>query len=147
MIYDRCLKKRIPGIFGSAGLLHDIGKVILHIFFQQSYQETLKDARKQEVTLADLEMEKYKVTHQDLGAYLLNWWELPFAYVEAAMFHHRPFDSRIINHELVGVIHLADYYSLKMMAPDGTKNDLNLKVFDMLEIKQEDVEAIVESLK
>lgn len=147
MIYDRCLKKRIPGIFGSAGLLHDIGKVILHIFFQQSYQETLKDARKQEVSLADLEMEKYKVTHQDLGAYLLNWWELPFAYVEAAMFHHRPFDSRIINHELVGVIHLADYYSLNMMAPDGTKNDLNLKVFEMLEIKQEDVEAIVESLK
>jgi HD-like signal output (HDOD) protein len=147
IIYDKCLRKKILAIFGSAGLLHDIGKVILHIFFRVSYQETLKEARKQERPLADLEIEKYKVTHQDLGAYLLNWWELPFAYVEAAMFHHRPFDTRVINHELVMVIHLADYYSLQMIAPDGTKNNLDSRVFESLEITQEEVEAIVEKLK
>lgn len=147
LIYDKCLNKKIPSIYGSAGLLHDIGKVILHLFYQDSYKELMVEARKEEASLTGLELDFYKVTHQDLGAYLLNWWELPFAYVEAAMFHHRPSDDRVINYEIVAVVHLANYYSLNKLTPDGTLNYLDVRVFSELEIKREDVEALLELLE
>jgi len=137
----------MPSVYGSAGLLHDIGKVILHLFYQTSYHKVLEEAREQEDDLTKLEIKTFNVTHQDLGAYLLNWWELPFAYVEAAMFHHRPFDKRVINHELVAVIHLADYYSVTLLSPDGTKNELIPEVFEFLKIDCEEVENLVKELQ
>jgi len=147
LIYEKCLKKKMPGVYGSAGLLHDIGKVILHLFYTDSYHDLLKEARLNESLLVGLELDKYNVTHQDIGAYLLNWWELPFAYVEAAMFHHRPFDKRIINHELIAVVHLADYYSMTHLIGDGTQNELDEKVFEFLDIQEKDVLALVEKMK
>jgi HD-like signal output (HDOD) protein/CheY-like chemotaxis protein len=146
LIYDKVLNKRIPAIYGSAGLLHDIGKVILHLYYQDSYKTVMDEARKKESDLAHLEIDRYGVTHQDLGAYLLNWWELPFAYVEAAMFHHRPSDSRVINYELVAVVHIANYYSIMKVNEDGTENYLDPMVFSKLEIKKEDVEAVLDLL-
>jgi HD-like signal output (HDOD) protein len=116
------------------------------LFYGDSYKKVIEEGRKQESALTGLEMDHYNVTHQDLGAYLLNWWELPFAYTEAAMFHHRPSDERVSNYELVAVVHLANYYSLKEIAQDGTLNYLDVRVFSELEIKKEDVEAVLELL-
>jgi len=87
------------------------------------------------------------VTHQEVGAYLLNWWELPHSYVEAAMYHHRPSDKRVVNYELVAVVHLANYYSLKFDALENVHGYLDKRVFSKLDIKIEDVEALLEELK
>ncbi len=146
LIYEKLLHKKIPTIYGSAGLLHDIGKVILHIYYNDSYKEIIKNADDAENNLINLEFEAYNVTHQDIGAYLLNWWELPHAYVEAAMYHHRPHDARIVNHEIVGVVHLANYYSLKRLSLENAHSYLDKTVFSKLEISVEDVEALIEEL-
>lgn len=147
MIYDQLLDKKMPSIYGSAGLLHDIGKLILHLFYQNTYQKVLDEARSLENALVEYEVEYFNVTHQDLGAYLLNLWELPYAYVEAAMFHHRPSDKRVINYELVAVTHLANYYSIMEMTPDDTQNYLDPTVFTSLDISKESVDRLVETLK
>lgn len=143
LIYEKLLKKKIPTIYGSAGLLHDIGKVILHMFYNDSYKEIIKNADDAENNLINLELDGYNVTHQDIGAYLLNWWELPHAYVEAAMYHHRPNDERIVNHELVGVVHLANYYSLKHVSMENAHSYLDKTVFSKLRITDEAVEALL----
>lgn len=147
MIYDKGLKKKMPSIYGSAGLLHDIGKLILHLFCQADYQKLLTASKEGDDSLVEYELEHLHVTHQDLGGYLLNAWELPFAYVEAAMFHHRPSDARVINHELVAVVHLANYYSLTSLSPDGTTNYLDPSVFNTLNLTPEKVEQLVEEMK
>lgn len=146
-IYDKCLNKRIPSLFGSAGLLHDIGRVILYMFYEAEYLPLLEEATTTEETLINLELKYFHSTHQEIGAYLLNSWELPYAYVEAAMFHHRPMDERIINQELVAVVHLADYYASKILSPDGTHNLLDQGVFERLNITRQEVEALVNALK
>lgn len=144
-IYEKLLKKKIPSIFGSAGLLHDIGKVILHMFYKKDYLQIKELCSESEELMVSIELDQFNVTHQDLGAYLLNWWELPFAYVEAAMFHHRPFDDRVVNHELVIVVHIANYYSQKLT---GGKTDyyLDPRAFTKLEIIEEDVIALAQEI-
>jgi HD-like signal output (HDOD) protein len=146
-IYDQCLNKRMPSLFGSAGLLHDVGRVIIYMFYNDEYCNLIKEAESTEATLINLELDHFHSTHQEIGAYLLNNWGLPYAYVEAAMFHHRPLDERIVNQELVAVVHLADYYATKILSPDGTHNLLNQGVFDRLKITREEVENLAQTLK
>jgi|LGOV01.1.fsa_nt_gb HD-like signal output (HDOD) protein len=145
-IYEKLLGKKIPSIYGSAGLLHDIGKVILHVFYSSSYKEILENSNEDENILVSAELSKYNITHQDVGAYLLNWWELPYAYVEAAMYHHRPSDERVVNYELVAVVHLANHYSLKMMMNEKIHSYLDPRVFSKLDIKQDEVIKLVEEI-
>lgn len=146
-IYDQCLNKRIPSLFGSAGLLHDIGRVIMYMFHADEYGPILEELETSEKTLIDLELEHFHSTHQDVGAFLLNSWDLPYAYVEAAMFHHKPFDERVVNQELISVVHLADYYATEILSTDGAHNLLDQRVFERLNITRQEVENLVHSLK
>lgn len=146
MIYEKLLHKKIPTIYGSAGLLHDIGKVILHIFYGDTYRDIISNADEGDNNLINLEFKAYNVTHQEVGAYLLNWWELPYSYVEAAMYHHRPSDERVVNYELVAVVHLANFYSLKFDTLENVHGYLDSRVFSKLDITKEGVEALLDDL-
>lgn len=145
-IYSECLNKNIPSMFASAGLLHDIGKVVLYYQYNKVYKTLINKSDEEDVSMASLEKEAFGVTHQDLGAYLLDWWELPFAYVEAAMFHHRPLDSRVVNKELVSVIHLANFYSNKYFKNGEDNLHLEEEVFERLNLKKEEVEAVTKKI-
>jgi len=140
-IYSECLKKSIPSIFASAGLLHDIGKVVMY-HGHKDYMDLLNQADNNMKSLIELEKAKYGVSHEDLGGYLLNHWDLPYAYVEAAMFHHKPMDHRIINKELIAVVHMAHYYSERTYV-DGDNSHLDHKVFKILDLDKIQVEAML----
>ena len=91
--------------------------------------------------LHDLEIEIFGVSHEMIGAYLLDWWELPYAFVESAMFHHNPFDSRIVNNELLYVMNIANHYSKKHVFNVYHNEDVSDEVFDALEINRNDAEV------
>ncbi|MBI9013039.1 MAG: HDOD domain-containing protein [Clostridiales bacterium] len=142
-IYSQCLKKTIPSLYASAGLLHDIGKVVLYHGCDQ-YKNLLTASVEENMPLLGLELKAIGVTHQDLGSYLLNLWALPFAYVEVAMYHHRPLDYRIINRELVAVSHISHYYS-SLHLQDRMGDCLDEKVFALLKLSKKDVEKMIEN--
>lgn len=143
-IYLDCLHKPIPRLFGSTGLLHDIGRLLFYSF-HIDYEKILKEAQDESRLMSDIEKEIYGVCHQDLGGFLLNSWDLPFAYVETAMFHHRPLDFRVINRELVCVTHLAHYFADH--SDDLGTSQLDPKVFRVLKITQDEVERLVQRIK
>ncbi len=142
LIYEECLDKAVPQEYSSAGLLHDIGKVVLYLYFSDSYALLNEHSEESGKLLEELEMEHYGVTHQELGAYLLNWWELPFTYVEVAMHHHRPFDERVISKELVSVIYLASHYS-SQLETGLIHNEEEQDVLNTLGIKVEQIDEIL----
>lgn len=142
LIYQKCLNKRIPNIYASAGLLHDIGKVILIHFFEEIYGEIIKISSDPEnkKTRSQIETELLGVDHQQIGGYLLSWWEIPVPIVEAALYHHDPMNQSIINRELVQVVHLANYYSWQYLNRGFTSEHLHLEVFQALSLDREKVE-------
>jgi HD-like signal output (HDOD) protein len=75
-----------------AGLLHDIGKLILMANLPQLYQDVLRKVEAERVPLSDAEGDLLGCNHAELGAYLLGLWGLPDPVVEAVAFHHRPAD-------------------------------------------------------
>jgi HD-like signal output (HDOD) protein/CheY-like chemotaxis protein len=74
----------------AAGLLHDLGKVVLATNFDDLYGRVHSLARKQPVPLWEIEKEMFGATHGEIGACLVGMWNLPAPIVEAAGFHHEP---------------------------------------------------------
>jgi HD-like signal output (HDOD) protein len=74
----------------TAGLMHDLGKVILAANFDSQYHGAHTIARKQHTPLWDVERDIFGASHGEMGAYLLNLWGLSPAVVQAAALHHHP---------------------------------------------------------
>lgn len=147
LIYEKLLNKKLSSISATAGLLHDIGKIILLQNFPKKYQQITDQMRiNPSATICDVENEILQVSHQEIGGFLLNWWGMPQSIIEAAVFHHTPFDKKIIDREIVGVVHLADYYSWQRLSKSMTPT-IDPDIFLALGIRQEDCEKLVRELK
>jgi len=73
-----------------AGLLHDVGQLLLVANLPEQYGKTLALAREKEMPLCDAELECLGAHHADVGAYLLGLWGMASPIVEAVAFHHQP---------------------------------------------------------
>lgn len=73
-----------------AGVLHDVGKVILAVQRPDRVGAMLAEARERGEPLHLVERRAGAVTHAEVGAYLLGLWGLPHAIVEAVAHHHSP---------------------------------------------------------
>jgi HD-like signal output (HDOD) protein len=73
-----------------AGMLHDVGVLILALAERTRMGDIVESARKSRMPLHTVERENLGVTHADVGAYVLGTWGLPFGVVEAVAGHHEP---------------------------------------------------------
>ena len=74
----------------TAGLLHDVGKLLLVATLPIVAMRVSDRARRERLATAEIERDELGVTHAELGAYLLGLWGLPDAIVEATAWHHHP---------------------------------------------------------
>lgn len=74
----------------TAGLLHDIGILVLAVGLPQQLKAALDLAKAENRPLHLAEQELYGTSHAEVGAYLLGLWGLPYPVVEAAANHHQP---------------------------------------------------------
>jgi putative nucleotidyltransferase with HDIG domain len=72
----------------TAGLLHDVGKLILLNAFPDRYEKVLELSKSDSRNLDELEMEEFDATHQGVGAYLFVLWGLPANVTDAVVSHH-----------------------------------------------------------
>ena len=73
-----------------AGLLHDIGKLLLAVNLGPEYDAVVSKAREKGLPLWQVEMEQFGATHAEIGAELLAIWNLPLPVIEALALHHYP---------------------------------------------------------
>ncbi len=103
----------------TAGLLHDLGISVIQRYFNKEFKKIIEVVQESEITFLDAEMQILGMTHQDVGRFLAERWNLPESLSEAIAFHHNP--SLTENWKnLTAVIHLADYMTHKV----GTGNYL-----------------------
>jgi HD-like signal output (HDOD) protein len=94
----------------TAGLLHDIGKLILATATRKKYAEVLKLVDFENIGLCDAERSILGCTHAEVGAYLLGAWGLPGPIVEAVAWHHNPSASQITVFSPLAAVHAGSTY-------------------------------------
>lgn len=102
-------ERRIADEAFVAGVLHDIGKLILIEYFYEEFSEALEKADAEGLSIVDAEEQVLGVSHADVGAWLAEKWNLPAHLVHAIAYHHRPFEPDAEKPEdLVILTHMGD---------------------------------------
>jgi HD-like signal output (HDOD) protein len=94
-----------------AGVLHDVGKLVLAVNFSKQYGETLTAAKECNGELCQLEREAFGADHADVGGYLLGLWGLPSSLIEAVAFHHTPTMAQATGFTPLTAVHVANAFS------------------------------------
>ena len=93
-----------------AGMLHDIGKVMLASSFSDRYATAVNISVDRKIPMIEAEREVFGVSHAEVGAYLLGLWGLPISIVEAVALHNTPHLSGIKTFTPLTAVHAASVF-------------------------------------
>jgi HD-like signal output (HDOD) protein len=76
----------------AAGLMHDVGKLVLGMRLGKTYWALLDEADERGENAAAVELEAFGCTHAVVGGWMLQLWQLPGTLVDPVATHHDPLD-------------------------------------------------------
>lgn len=100
----------------TAGLLHDLGKVLLAARFPRAFRVVRHLQTREGLGWLAAE-ERLDLDHQELGLYLAELWNLPPLLTEVIGRHHHP-HAGLANWPLVALVHLADGLAMEEEAQE-----------------------------
>lgn len=101
-----------------AGMLHDIGKLILADSLPDRFQQACALAAERKLPAHEAEQEVFGATHAGVGAYLFGLWGLPAPIVEAVAFHHDPKANSLRSFSPLTAVHAANALEHELARPD-----------------------------
>lgn len=72
-----------------AGMLHDIGKLVLAAGLPEKYKEIVQLCKDEKISCYESETRIFGVGHAEVGGYLLGLWGIPGPVMESITYHHR----------------------------------------------------------
>ncbi|HDR04151.1 MAG TPA: HDOD domain-containing protein [Candidatus Marinimicrobia bacterium] len=84
--------RAIPNAF-SLGLLHDIGKLVFYKLEPEAYSQLIISCAEEDMPLYNGEIEKFGVSHEQIGIWVAEKWQLPTALITSVGYHHRPHEA------------------------------------------------------
>ncbi|MGD9289753.1 MAG: HDOD domain-containing protein [Desulfobacterales bacterium] len=105
-----------------AGLLHDIGKLVLWVNFADRYTNLINKYEQDPQMLAAGEGD-LGATHSQIGAFLMDQWKFPSLLADSALYHHEPLEKIGQALPLVQIVYTANKISEQSISSrrDGIK--------------------------
>lgn len=74
----------------TAGLLHDIGKVVLNEYVAEEFLEIVRRVREEKQSFSEAEHAVLGYSHQEIGEKIAEMWKLPETITRCIRYHHEP---------------------------------------------------------
>jgi len=131
--------------FFIAGLLHDIGKLVMYLASPDLSLQVIELMKIPDSDITQLEELAFGFSHAELGAELVKKWNLPTMLVETTRFHHKPSATTEYPTE-AAVIHLANNIANTIETPFSLDDDVPLKdsVWILLNQDESKLESLTE---
>jgi putative nucleotidyltransferase with HDIG domain len=133
----------------SAGLLHDIGKLIVCCFLPDGFH-SVKEALERDTTSLEYEVEERVLgySHAQIGGFLAAEWKLPQTLIDAISSHHNPGVAES-DRSVAHIIHIADGVAHRTfdLNPRGVRHPINPEVMDFMGVAEADLELYSEALQ
>lgn len=92
----------------TAGLLHDLGISVIQRYFKDEFTAICDLVENQQMRFVNAEAQILGITHQEIGSFLAEKWNLPKILSDSMLNHHEPSKNSGDN-VLSAIVHLADF--------------------------------------
>ena len=114
----------------TAGLLHDVGKIVIGGFVGENFEKINNIAKISNLSFEIAEREILGTDHAEIGASILDMWKFPDPIVAPVRFHHTP-EAVQGSMPVVDVVHISDVLCLMIGIGPG-REGLQYSVSDKI---------------
>jgi len=100
-----------------SGLLHDIGKMVLNMFYSEDYSAVLDYRDEHNCLLLEAENSILGFNHAIVGSLMAHHWKIPDEIINAIKYHHTPEDEQAM--PVARLLHVADIVCRKLEIGNG----------------------------
>lgn len=132
-----------------AGLIHDVGKIVLDQFLHEEFEKVLDVVEDKNISFRLAEKHVLGVDHTQVGEWLCDKWRFPRQMQESVEFHHSPLSAKI-HKKMVAIVHLSNSISkLEGMGHSGDNQppEIIAKSWEMLSIPEEEIGELIVEIK
>ncbi len=141
----RIIGVELPSYAFTAGLLHDMGKVVMGTFVEVDETPITRMVSKKGIPFDEAERKILGIDHAEVGAALLRQWQIPEEIIETVRWHHHPSKAKV-EKTVCEITHIADIIALGSgigAGLDGLKYEVDEDVMVKLKLKARTMEMIV----
>jgi len=146
-VYSRYIAKisqySDPETAFTAGLLRDIGKLMIHEYVGINYNAIVKIVNSEMISFSEAEEKVIGFDHCMIGSAVANKWNFPSVLVDAIKYHHNIRQAVLDgckDIKLVSIVHIADAATMMLGAGignDGMMYNIELKALEFLNISKQ----------
>jgi HD-like signal output (HDOD) protein len=127
-----------------AGLLHDIGKVVMEQYMHEEFHKALKYSIDNNVSLFEAEQKTLNFTHSNVAEWLTQSWGLPIEIQLPLIYHHTP-SQAVQSQDIIALCHFADWLCYEMGLTIDKRYpapQLDLEATQVLKLDQADIDEL-----
>lgn len=132
-----------------AGLVHDIGKIVLDMYFNDLFSQAIEMSRSEKIPLYKAEKQVIGIDHGAVGAWLARKWKMADNIVAVLEYHHNVNAAPPKYQELVMICDVANYicnFRLIGDAGDTAKPECSASTWRALKLGEKDYYAIMNQI-
>lgn len=128
----------------TAGLLHDVGKVILNEHVADEFAEIIRRVTEHNISFVEAEKQVLGFSHDEIGARVAEKWQLPEPIIRCIRYHHAPGELNSPDN-LVDIVYLANTVCMLLgigLGSDGLCYRADEMVMERNHLKESDLETV-----
>ncbi len=142
-------KKSISDIAFTGGIIHDVGKTILALYVQRTYNEILEVVTSKQIPFHLAEREVMGFDHQEIGEQILNKWSFPEVLLNIVRYHHEPDKAPEKYRVITSIVHIANTICLMGgigIGSDGLYHEMSENALKLIGFKSAELEELYADL-
>ena len=138
-------RKDIADVVFTGGIIHNVGKTVLAIFVQNTYNDILNEVNSKQITFNEAEKSIMGYSHQEISEKILEKWNFPMVLRAIVRYYSEPENAPAEYKSEVAIVHIANAISVLAgigIGSDGLYHQISSTALDILKISNAELEEL-----